>query len=253
MNDTMIAPTGLQWRALSGRTVRAAFREGDLVFGFIAPMIFFLCFYVPLRHSMERSGGHYAQYLLPVIVLQGMFFTAMSAADRAGNDTASGMGTRMRSMPMRVWVPMAARMSANTARAVLAIAGGLVIGSAFGFRFHSVGPAVLFVLVALLFGVGVVLGADVLGTITGSREIGAQILLLPQLLLVMASTGFVPVQGFPGWIQPFVRYQPVSVCGSALRALAAGRYDYLTPALIWAAALIVVFATLSVRMGRRYR
>ncbi|WP_216903149.1 ABC transporter permease [Nocardia alni] len=251
--NSAIASTGVQWRALSGRTVRAAFREGDLVFGFLAPMIFFLCFYVPLRHSMERTGAHYAQYLLPVIIVQGMFFTGMSAADRAALDTASGVGTRLRSMPVRKWVPMAARMSANASRAAVAIAGALVIGYAFGFRFHAAGAGVLFVLVALLFGVGVVIGADVVGSASGNPEIGAQILLLPQLLLIMASTGFVPVVGFPGWIQPFVRWQPVSVCSDALRALAAGRYDSVGPALAWTIALIVVFTAVSVRMGRRYR
>ena len=251
--SVVLPPTGLQWRALSGRTVRAAIREGDLGFGFLAPMIFFMCFYVPLRHSMERSGMSYAQYLLPVIILQGMFFTAMSAADRAALDTASGMGTRLRSMPVRPWVPMAARMSANASRAIVAIAGALVIGSIFGFRFHDVGSALLFVVLALLFAVGVVIGADVVGTATGNPEIGAQILLLPQLLLIMASTGFVPVEGFPGWIQPIVRWQPVSVCSDALRALSAGRYDSVGGALAWSVALIVVFAAVSARIGRRAR
>ncbi|MQY23104.1 ABC transporter permease [Nocardia macrotermitis] len=248
-----LPPPGLQWRALSGRTVRAAIREGDLVFGFLAPMIFFLCFYVPLRHSMERTGMNYAQYLLPVIILQGMFFTAMSAADRAALDTASGMGTRLRSMPVLPWIPMAARMSANASRAVVAIAGAVVIGSIFGFRFHDLGTAIVFVLLAMLFAVGLVIGADVVGTATGNPEIGAQILLLPQLLLIMASTGFVPVEGFPGWIQPFVRWQPVSVCSDALRALSSGRYDSVGAALVWSIALIVVFAAVSARIGRRAR
>ncbi len=245
-------PVNLQWRALSGRTIRAAVREGDLLFGFFAPMIFFICFYVPLRHSMELGGGDYAQYLLPVIVVQGMFFTAMSAGDRAARDTFSGMGTRLRSMPVRVWLPLAARMSANLVRAVAAVAGGLVIGSAFGFRFHDVAGAATFVGLALMFGVALVIGADALGVATGKPEVGATALLAPQLLLIMMSTGFVPAQAFPSWIQPFVRNQPVSQAAAALRDLADGKFTAaLSISLAWVAAMIMAFTAVSVLVERR--
>ncbi|MEC3955092.1 ABC transporter permease [Nocardia sp. CDC153] len=245
-------PAHLQWKALSGRTIRAAVRDGDLPFGFAAPMIFFLCFYVPLRRSMEAGGLDYAQYLLPVIVLQGMFFTAMSAGDRAARDTFSGMGTRLRSMPVRPWVPMAARMSANLVRAVVAIAGALVIGYVFGFRFHDPAGALGFALLALAFAAAVVIGADTLGVATGKPEIGASALLAPQLLLIMMSTGFVPAQAFPGWIQPFVRNQPVSQAAAALRGLADGEFPAAVAiSAVWCAALIVAFAALSVLVERR--
>ncbi|MFF0491379.1 ABC transporter permease [Nocardia sp. NPDC004068] len=245
-------PAGLQWRALSGRTIRAAVREGDLPFGFVAPMIFFVCFFVPLRHSMELGGGRYAQYLLPVIVVQGMFFTAMSAGDRAARDTFSGMGTRLRSMPVRAWLPLAARMSANLVRAVAAVAGALAIGGAFGFRFHDVAGAFAFVGLALAFGVALVIGADALGVATGKPEVGASALLAPQLLLIMMSTGFVPAQAFPGWIQPFVRNQPVSRTAAALRELADGKFTAaLGISLAWIAGMIVAFTAVSVLVERR--
>ncbi|WP_460728774.1 ABC transporter permease [Nocardia heshunensis] len=248
-------PASLQWKALSGRTIRAALREGDIPFGFFAPMIFFLCFYVPLRRSMEEAGGiDYAQYLLPVIVLQGMFFTAMSAGDRAARDTFSGMGTRLRSMPVRPWLPMAARMSANLVRAGAAIAGALVIGYAFGFRFHDAAGAFGFLLLALAFAAAVVIGADALGVATGKPEIGASALLAPQLLLTMMSTGLVPAEAFPGWIQPFVRNQPVSQAAAALRGLAEGEFPAAVAiSAAWCAGLIVVFTALSVQVERRRR
>ncbi|MCX4093128.1 ABC transporter permease [Nocardia sp. alder85J] len=242
-----------QWAALSGRTVRAALRDGDLPFGFLAPMIFFVCFYVPLRHSMEAGGGGYVQYLAPVIVVQGMFFTAMSAGDRAARDTAGGMGTRLRSLPVGSWLPTAARMSANVLRGVVAVAGALVIGTIFGFRFHGTGAAIVFVLLALAFGLALVIGADLLGAITGDPGTGASVLLIPQLLLVMLSTGLVPAEGFPGWIQPFVRNQPVSQAAAALRALADGRFAAELPITVaWIAGLAVVFGAAVVLVeGRR--
>ncbi|WP_433195612.1 ABC transporter permease [Nocardia sp. CA-107356] len=252
MTEISPVPAGMQWSALSGRTVRAALREGDLAFGFLAPMIFFLCFYVPLRKSMEQAGADYAQYLLPVIVLQSMFFTAMSAGDRAARDTFSGMGTRLRSMPVRPWIPLAARMSANLVRALAGLAGALVIGIAFGFRFHGGAAALVFAALSLAFGVALVIGADALGAATGTPEIGASALLAPQLLLIMMSTGFVPADGFPGWIQPFVRNQPVSEAAAALRDLAGGDYtSAVAIALAWILGLIVAFTAIAVLVERR--
>ncbi|MEV4240102.1 MULTISPECIES: ABC transporter permease [unclassified Nocardia] len=252
MTESVTIPAGMQWTALSGRTVRAAVREGDLPFGFIAPMIFFVCFYVPLRKSMEQTGADYAQYLLPVIVLQGMFFTAMSAGDRAARDTFSGMGTRMRSMPVKSWVPLAARMSANLVRALAGLAGALVIGAIFGFRFHSGTAALVFIALSLAFAVALVIGADTLGVATGRPEIGASALLAPQLLLIMMSTGLVPAEGFPGWIQPFVRNQPVSQAAAALRDLANGEStSAVAIAAVWILGLIMAFTAISVLVERR--
>ncbi|WP_264766401.1 ABC transporter permease [Nocardia macrotermitis] len=231
---------------MSGRAVRGAARERDLAFGFLAPMLFFACFYLPLRYSMRVVGYDYAQYFLPVIVVQGMFFTAMSAADRAARDAASGVRTRLSTLPIEPWVVLAARMWADLIRGSVAIAGAVLVGTVFGFRFHNGLAALVFVAVALLFGAALVLGADALGNATAIPKIGAQVLVLPQLLLIMASTGFVPTEWFPGWLQPFVRNQPVSAQADALRDLGVGRYTpALWHAMVWSVALTGVFAAVS--------
>ncbi|ASF10124.1 putative ABC transporter permease protein [Nocardia brasiliensis NBRC 14402] len=246
-------PNGMQWTALSGRGIRAAVREGDLILAFAAPLTFFVCVYVPLRRSMEATGIDYAQYLLPLIAVQAMFFTAMFAGDRAAREVAGGMGTRLRSMPVPPWVPPAARISANSVRALAALAGALTIGSLFGFRFHGTGATVAFLVLILAFGAAVVVAADALGTATANPELGATVLFAPQLLLLMMSTGFVPAQGFPGWIQPVVRNQPVSQVAGALRELSEGRFTSTsTVAAIWAAGLLIAAMVVAVRVeGRR--
>ncbi|MFI1914982.1 ABC transporter permease [Nocardia sp. NPDC020380] len=246
-------PAGMQWTALSERGIRAAFREGDVVLAVCAPIAFYICFYVPLRKSMSAAGVDFAQYLLPLIAVYAMFFTAMFAGDRAGREQAGGMATRLRSLPVRSWVPVAARMSANLVRGCAALAGALIVGGLFGFRFHDPVTAIVFVLVALAFGAAVVILADALGTATRNPELGATVLFVPQLLLVMTSTGFVPAQGFPGWIQPWARNQPISQVSAALRGLADGNYtSSLGVAALWIAALLVVGAVLAIRAeGRR--
>lgn len=243
-----------QWTALSERGIRAALREGDLVLTFASPLVFFVCFYVPLRKSMAAVGIDYAQYLLPLILVQSMFFTSMFAADRAAREVSAGMGTRLRAMPVRAWVPPAARMSANLVRALTAVVGALVIGTFFGFRFTTVDTALVFLALTLLFGAALAIACDALGTRTANPELGATVLFVPQLLLVMISTGFVPAEGFPGWIQPIVRNQPVSQVTGALRGLAEGHYpSELTVAALWILAMLLGAAALSLRVERKRR
>ncbi|MCM6776039.1 ABC transporter permease [Nocardia sp. CDC159] len=246
-------PAWLQWTALSGRSIRTALREGDVVLAFAAPLVFFVCFHVPLRKSMERVGIDYAQYLLPMIAVYAMFFTSMFAGDRAAREVVGGMATRLRAMPVPPWIPVTARMGANLVRALAALTGALVSGTIFGFRFHDPVSALAFVLIVLAFGAALVIFTDALGTVTRNPELGGTVLFVPQLVFVMTSTGFVPAQGFPGWIQPFVRNQPVSQVTDALRALADGRYTAeLRVAAVWIVGLLIVGAVLAVRAeGRR--
>ncbi|MGX1807195.1 ABC transporter permease [Nocardia sp. NPDC055321] len=252
--ESWTADPGRQWAALSERSIRAALREGDLVLAFTAPLIFFVCFHVPLHKSMAAAGFDYAQYLLPLIVVHAMFFGSMFAGDRAAREVAGGMGTRLRALPVRAWVPPAARMSANLVRAVVGLCGALVMGTLFGFRFHGAGPTVVFVGLALGFGVAMMLATDALGIATANPQLGATVLFVPQLLLIMISTGLVRAEGFPGWVQPFVRNQPVSQLADTLRGLADGRYpDSLPVAAAWTVGLLLVGAASAVwaERGRR--
>ncbi len=247
-----------QWAVLSGRSVLQSVREGDLAFAVGGPIVFFLCFYVPLRNSAELSGAAgtgYAQYLLPIIVLQAMLFTAMAAADRAAGDVHGGMGTRLRSLPVGPLVAMCARASANLTRAALSLIGAIVIGSIFGFRFHGIADAAAFAGLSLLFGLAICLGADALGAASRSRESAGAVLLVPQLVLTMLSTGIIAAEGFPSWIRPFVANQPVSQVADALRGLAAGSVDgaTLARASIWTVALGVAFTIVAVRLEHKER
>lgn len=245
---------GQQWAALSERSIRAAIREGDLVLAFATPLIIFVCFYVPLRVSVEADGIDYTQYLIPLSTLHAMFFSSMFAGDRAAREVAAGMSTRLRAMPVLPWVPPAARVSANLVRAIVALCGVLVVGMLFGFRLNGVGPSLVFLGLALVFGVAIMLATDTLGTVTANPQLGATVLFVPQLLLIMVSTGFVPAEGFPGWIQPFVRNQPVSQMADALRGLADGRYpDALPAAVMWAVGLLVAAAIVAVSTERKRR
>jgi ABC-2 type transport system permease protein len=240
--------------ALTERSVLGTLRSGDLVFAIGGPIAFFVCFNITLRNVIDTGGIPYPQFVLPVIVVQAMIFTAMTTADRAARDHLSGMGVRLRSLPITSLVPVAARMLSATIRAVGALAAAIAIGYAFGFGFHGgAGDVVAFVAIALVLSLALSLGADAMGSVAGNAEAAGQTLLIPQLLLVMLSTGIAPAEAFPGWLRFFVRNQPVSQIAETLRALALGNVqrDNVFVSLGWCAGLLVVFGAIALRMQRR--
>lgn len=158
--------------------------------------------------------------MMPIVILQAAAFTAISAAFRSATDAVAGLNRRFGAMPINPFVPVAARMSGNVFRLVIALTTALVCGYVIGFRFrldaaHTLG----FVVFALLVGIALTLAADVIGTLSKSPEATTQALVLPPLILGMLSTGLAPAAQFPEWVQPFVRNQPVSQFVIALRAL----------------------------------
>lgn len=241
-------------RALTERSVLDTVRDGDLIFAIGGPIAFFLCFNVTLRNVIDTGGIGYPQYILPVIVVQAMIFTAMTTADRAARDHLSGMGIRLRSLPISALVPVTARMLSALIRASAALIASIAIGYVFGFRFEGhLGHALAFCAIALVLSLALSLGADALGSVATNAEAAGQTLLIPQLLLVMLSTGIAPAAAFPGWLGWFVSYQPVSKIAGTLRDLAGGdvQSGTLLVTLAWCAGLLVAFGGIALRMQRR--
>ncbi|MET0703694.1 MAG: ABC transporter permease [Mycobacterium sp.] len=238
--------------ALTERSVLGTLRNGDLLLAVLGPIGFFLCFNITLRKVIDTGGVAYPQYILPVIVVQAMIFTAMTTADRAARDSLSGLGIRLRTLPMTALVPVSARMLSSLIRALFALAAAVAVGYVFGFRFTGAPwHTAAFVAIALLLSLALSLGADAMGSVSTSTEAASQILLIPQLLLVMLSTGIAPADAFPGWLGPFVRNQPVSQLSATLRGLADGRLVNMGISLAWCVGLLVVFGAIALRMQRR--
>jgi ABC-2 type transport system permease protein len=240
--------------ALTLRTVSGTLRDADLLFAVLAPVGCFLGFTLALGNLIDTGQMTYPQYVLPVVIVQAMLFGAMTTADRAARDRLSGFGVRLRTLPIPAVVPLAARMLYCLIRAVIALVAGIAVASVFGFRMAGgLNYGVMFVVIVLAFAMAVCLGADALGSRIGSVESSSQLLLLPQLLLVLLSTGMAPAESFPAWLGPFVRYQPVSQVTETLRALAGGHVAAagLSATVAWCVGLLALFGGLALRMQRR--
>jgi len=218
-------------------------RYGELVIAVIAPFIFGLSFYLPLKFVMQVQGIDYAQFLMPIIVLQSMAFTAISAAQIAAQESTAGLTARLQTMPVAAAVPLLSRMTASMARSTISVAAAIGFGYLIGFRFSAgFGQAVLFCATALVVSLVLCLGADAIGSLSSSPEATSQALTLPQLILGMLSCGFVPEEGFPEWIRPFVRNQPISQFSFAMRDMAQDgvTWEVFRPSLFWIVGLLAI-------------
>ncbi|MCX8558645.1 ABC transporter permease [Mycobacterium sp. SMC-16] len=240
--------------ALTERVVTRAARDLDIVFAAIAPVATFAGANLVLRHIIDTGGMSYAQYMLPAIIVQAMLFGALTTTDRAAEESSSGFSDRLRTLPISPLAPLAARILYCLIRGGVALVATIAVGYAFGFRMDGGASATLaFVAMALALTLALSLGSDALGVRARRSETSSQLLLIPQLLLLLLSTGLAPFESFPGALQPFVRYQPVSQLTETLRGFSTGNTDpvNLVISLAWCAGMLVIFGTIAIRGQRR--
>lgn len=241
--------------ALTERMVRVALRDFDLVIGVLAPVVTLLGLNFALRQVIDTGDMRYADYVLPGIIVQAMLLGAVTTADRAAWEHASGFAVRLRTQPISLLAPMAARLIYCLVRGALALTAAVLTAYLLGFRLTGgFASALAFLLVPLLLTVALSLGADATGTWIGKVGAG-QLLLVPQLILVLVSTGLAPAESFPGWVQPFVAHQPVSQISDTLRELAGGRAGAgeVVVTVAWCTGLLFAFGAIAVRMQRQPR
>ncbi|WP_446221342.1 ABC transporter permease [Nocardia sp. IBHARD005] len=262
-NARAMPDTLQQWWVLTARLIVPSIKSGEFLASVFAPAAFTASFYIPLKTVMTFSGNgfsSYAQYMMPLVILQAAAFTAISAAFRSASDSVAGLNRRFGAMPLRPLVPVAARMSANLFRLLVSLAAAVTAGYVIGFRFrldaaHTLG----FLAFSLLIGLAFTLGADVIGTLSKSPEATSQALVLPPLIFGMLSTGLAPASQFPQWIQWFVRNQPVSQFAIVLRALAGDTLGnagtatlaLMGPSLLWLAAMVAICLPVAIRLSSR--
>lgn len=199
------------------------------------------------------TGIDYLQYLLPgvlvITALQGAQQTSMGLAA----DFSEGVNLRFRSLPMSQSAVIGGRTIADALRNVAGLVLVALVGTLMGFRFASFGGAVAAIALAAGIGYGFSwLGAAIAAKVRQPDMVGmlSMFWLFPAML---ASTAFAPVESMPGWLQPFVTYQPISAASDAVRGLANGVpvRDAIVLTIAWIVVLLVIFMPLSVYLYKR--
>jgi ABC-2 type transport system permease protein/oleandomycin transport system permease protein len=235
-------------------TIRTLRQPDMLAFAVVMGVFFLVLFNYVFGGSIGAGAGiDYLAFLVPgvlvITALQGAQQTSMGLAA----DLTEGVTDRFRSLPMSQVAVIAGRTLADGVRNVVSLALVAAVGILMGYRFASVTGAIGAIALATAIGFGFSwLGAAIAAKVRQPDMVGmlSMFWLFP---LMLASTAFAPVETMPGWLQPFVAYQPISVASDAVRALANGTaagQDVLM-SLAWTVVLVVVFAPMSVRFYRQ--
>jgi daunorubicin/doxorubicin transport system permease protein len=240
------------WRALL-----SARHEPELMADSIAiPVLFTPLFTYLFGGALAGSTHGYLQSLLPGTLVMSVLLITVSAGLSLNNDRTRGALDRFRAMP--VWQPavIVGSLIGDVARYLLAIV--LVLGLGLLMGYHPAGgPAgvALAVLLILVFGFSVSWIWTTLALVLRSVQAVSILSFAVQFPLTFASNVYVNPATMPGWLRAFVQVNPVSHLVTAERALMSGTATagQVGWALLASAALVAVFAPLTMALYRRGR
>jgi len=226
-----------------------------IVFTVIQPVMFVLMFRYVFGGAIKvPGGGSYVNFLMPGIIGQTAAFATFGTAIALAQELKKGVIDRLRSMPMARSAVLAGRLMADTIRMTITILIVVGVGYAVGFRFtNGVWPAILMVLLAIVFGLAICCISAFTGLAIGDEESVQAFGLIWLFPVTFLSSAFVPISTMPGWLQAFANNQPVTWVINEMRNLALGGplYSNGWKSLVSLAVIFVVFAPLAVRAYKR--
>ena len=229
-------------------------RNGEQFFDVtIQPILFTAMFAFIFGGAIAGDVGSYLPLMIPGILAQTTLTACMATGVQLREDMDKGVFDRFKSLPIARIAPLAGPMTADLVRYAIATTLTFVAGIAMGYR---PGGGVAGVAAALVLSVAAGWSLAWVFTFVGTLARSAQsvqgISMMIMFPLTFLSNAFVPVESLPGWLQAFVRVNPVSHVVSAVRDLA--NTGAVTAQVGWAllgcGVLVAVFAPLSVRSFR---
>ncbi len=214
----------------------------------IQPIMFVLLFTFMFGGAVLGDWQTYLTFMLPGMLVMNMLFVTLYVGQGLNADLTKGVFDRLRSLPVARWAPLAGRILADQVKQAWSIVLVLGVGMILGFRLGNgaaglLGAVALLLVFALAFSwVGVLVG--VLAKDPERVQIYGFTVLFP---ITFVSNVFVPVETLPGWLQPVVNANPVSMLTNAVRGLmlTGAEAAPIIQSLVLAAAIAVIIAPLS--------
>jgi oleandomycin transport system permease protein len=220
----------------------------------IQPIMFVLLFTYVFGGAIAGSTGDYLTFMLPGMIAMNMLFVTLYVGQGLNTDLTKGVFDRLRSLPIARWAPLAGRILADQVKQLWSILLVLGVGMILGFRLGNGLLGLLGAIALLLFFAAAFSWVAVLVGVLAKDAERVQIFGFTALFPVtFVSNVFVPVETMPGWLQAFVKVNPVSILADACRGLMQSG-PVAAPVLgtlAWAIAIAAVFAPLSVRAFKR--
>jgi oleandomycin transport system permease protein len=223
----------------------------------VQPIIFLLLFVYVFGGAIGGAGGsrhEYLEYLLPGLLGQGIAMGSVALGQNMNADIEKGVFDRFRSLPIARSAPLVGAVLADFFRYLIMCCIFLGFGYVIGFRIgtdpaSTIAAIALSIAFALCFcwiSVWVGMKARTSGAVQG-------IMFLLILPLSFGSSTFVAPSTMPGWMQAFVKVNPISQLVDTVRGLMIGGpvAGHLGWTFLWMGILLVVFVPLAMRGYRR--
>ena len=206
-------------------TIKSVRNPFVLVVSLVQPIIFLVLFTQVFGGvaTSALEGVTYETYLVPAIVIQVALVAAATSGIGLVNDIENGMFEKTLVSPMNRSAVFLGKTLAEVVRITAQVAIVLGLGVVLGAEIATglVG-AVAIAGICVLFSVWFTAFSNVLAVVTRDEEstiIGANLLQLP---LLFVSSAFLPLPALPTWIQTVATFNPITYGVDATRAVMLG-------------------------------
>ena len=196
----------------------------------------------------------YLQYFLPGILVVSIVMITMYTGVAINTDISKGVFDRFRTLPIWRPAPMVGYLLGDLLRYVIASVVVVTMGLILGFRPAGGVLGVLAgVLVVLIFSFAFSWIWTAFGLLLRSEKSVMGVSMMVLMPLTFLSSVYVDPSTMPGWLQAFVKVNPVTHVADSVRALMSG--TDLGLSLMWIGVacvlLVAVFGTWTMRLYNR--
>ncbi len=227
---------------------------GIAVQAVVFPAFLLVMFQFVFGKTVTSMGGGDSIYgNVALVALMGAMYGTLATGVSLVAERDSGLLARLWTLPVPRAGFIAGRMVAELARTAVSTLVLFALALMMGFRFDQGWAAGIgAVVVPLVFAFGFAFVVIAIATVGSGKQI-VQMLAMLFLLMLFFNTGFAPTGEYPGWLQPVVRYQPMSPAIDTMTALTQGGplAEPLTVTAIWTIVFVAVGGPLAVRGYRR--
>lgn len=237
-----VAQTLLQTNRLLTRWARDYI---TVIGAIVLPILFMVVLNIVLgnlAYVVTHDSGLYS--IVPLIALGAAITGSTFVAIDLMRERSFGLLARLWVLPVHRASGLISRTLANAIRTLVTTLVMLGTGVVLGFRFRQgLIPSLMWISVPVILGIAIAAMVTTVALYTAQTVVVEGVELV-QAIAIFFSTGLVPLNSYPGWIQPFVAHQPVSYAIAAMRGFAMGG-PVLSPMigmLVWTAGICVVCA-----------
>jgi ABC-2 type transport system permease protein len=224
--------------------------QGVLLGSLLLPVFLLVVYQVVLGPQVHKVTGVDSVYgLVPLCTILSAVFGALGGAVGIQMERDWRLLSRMWVLPVHRASTIIGRLAAEALRALVGTVLITAIGVGLGLRFiHGWPTVLLYILIPSIAAVGYTAVVMAVAIRSNGRTIMTW-LVAATVSLAFLNPGTTPINQFPDWLRPLVRFQPMSPPIEAMWALAHGGalVGPMTMTLLWTIVLMAVFVPIAVR------